>query len=179
MEQWIPQVREGSKWMRRAVTNLQEPYEALRAIISEHAGEEQNDFNVLFDDYRLAGGSIESIELLRRNAGGEALNAFMYARAAQANPVGLLGGIYIVEGTGNRIIPVLLPMLKAQLHLPVDAYRFLTYHGENDPRHLERWLGAVALTLSSADDPNAVAADIANTARTVANLYLMQLEHVL
>lgn len=173
---WIPQVREGSHWMRAAVANIGPPFEELAGLIEAHAGEEQFDFRILFDDYRQAGGEAASIEALRRNPGGEALNAYMFARAGERNPVDLLGAIYIIEGTGQRIIPALLPMLKTQLDLPHTAFRFLEYHGQNDVRHLERWLRGVSLVL----ERDAHAAErIVHTARTTAQLYLAQLQEVL
>ena len=100
MENWIPQVREGSKWMREGAASLGQPYEALAALIGVHAGEEQDDFMILFNDYRKAGGSVADIDALRRNPGGEALNAYLHGLAATPNPIGLLGAIYIIEGTG-------------------------------------------------------------------------------
>jgi hypothetical protein len=84
MECWIPQVREGTVWMRRAVDNLDAAHDGLRALISQHASEEQFDYRMLFDDYRKAGGGATHIDALRRNAGGEALNAYMHARARSA-----------------------------------------------------------------------------------------------
>jgi 3-oxoacyl-[acyl-carrier-protein] synthase III len=87
--------------------------------------------------------------------------------------VGLLGAIYIIEGTGQRIVPALLPLLQAQLKLPPRALRFLAYHGANDEHHLARWLRAVQLVLA-ADASGAADADIVQTARRTAQLYLMQ-----
>jgi 3-oxoacyl-[acyl-carrier-protein] synthase-3 len=95
----------------------------------------------------LAGGTANAIEDLRRNPGGEALNAYMHSLASQPNPLGLLGAIYIIEGTGQRIIPALLPLLQQQLDLPPQAFRFLTYHGDNDVSHLARWLSAVEMAI--------------------------------
>src|SRR5690606_35045403 len=95
MENWIPQVREGSKWMREGAASLSGPYLALADLIGLHASEEQNDFQILFEDYRNAGGTISDIESLRRNPGGEALNAYLHALAGTPNPIGLLGAIYI------------------------------------------------------------------------------------
>ena len=69
MEDWIPQVQQGSIWMRKAVTNLDETQDELRKLVTTHAGEEQYDFKILFDDYKRAGGAISSIEELRRNPG--------------------------------------------------------------------------------------------------------------
>lgn len=178
MENWIPQVREGSKWMREGAASLTEQYQPLAALIDMHAGEEQNDFQILFQDYRTAGGAIDNIDLLRRNPGGEALNAYLHSLAATRDPIGLLGAIYIIEGTGQRIVPALLPLLKASLKLPPDAFRFLEYHGHNDENHLARWLTAVELALDCDEDGRAEQR-IVDTARRTAALYLMQFHHVM
>ena len=173
--QWVPQVREGSKWMREAVASLTDDYSDLAALIETHAGDEQNDFMILYQDYRTAGGEL-ALDELQRNPGGNALNSYLHSLAATKNPVGLLGAIYIIEGTGQRIIPALLPLLRKQLDLPASAFRFLEYHGENDEHHLARWLTAVELVL--AKDAHA-GQTISATAKRTAQLYLMQFEHIL
>ena len=180
MQHWIPQVREGSKWMREGAASVGAPFEALQPLIELHATDEQHDFQILFEDYRKAGGAVDDIDRLRRNPGGEALNSYLHALAACPNPVGLLGAIYIIEGTGQRIIPALLPLMKASLAgdgVPPDAFRFLDYHGENDAHHLLRWLQAVEIVLAHDSDGEAARA-ILDTARRTAELYLMQFEHV-
>jgi 3-oxoacyl-[acyl-carrier-protein] synthase-3 len=148
---------------------------ALGEIVETHASEEQFDFRILFDDYRSAGGTVAELDDLRRTPGGEALNSYLHAKAATESPVGLLGAIYIIEGTGQRIIPALLPLLQSQLKLGPQAWRFLTYHGANDQNHLERWLRAVQLVLA-ADPDGRADEDIVDTARRTAQLYLMQWE---
>ena len=87
--------------------------------------------------------------------------------------MGLLGAIYIIEGTGQRIVPTLLPLLREQVKLPASAFRFLAYHGANDEHHLARWLQAVDIVL--AIHP-AAAAQIVQTARHTAQLYSLQFE---
>lgn len=176
MEDWIPQVQQGSIWMRKAVMRLDDRYARLRELVTRHAGEEQYDFRILFQDYRRAGGTVERIEDLRRNPGGEALNAYLHARSEQPNPVGLLGAIYIIEGTGQRVVPALLPEIRRQLKLPIEAVRFLHYHGENDVNHLARWLACAGIALEAGGA--AAVDDIVLTARRTAELYLMQLESV-
>lgn len=177
MSAWIPQVRYGSHWMRKALEQLREPYLELRSLIEAHASDEQDDYMILWNDYKLAGGQAQSLESLQRNAGGEALNAFMFARAEQRNPVDLLGAIYIIEGTGQRVIPQLLPQLRAQLDLPERAFRFLRYHGSNDEAHLARWLRAVEIVLAHDHDGTA-REGILQTARAVAELYILQFKGV-
>ncbi|MGM8227351.1 iron-containing redox enzyme family protein [Cellvibrio sp. ARAG 10.3] len=173
--QWVPQVREGSKWMREAVQSLSEKYAALGELIETHAGDEQNDFMILYQDYLAAGGTT-ALDDLRRNPGGDALNTYLHALAASPDPVGLLGAIYIIEGTGQRIIPALLPLLRKHVDLPSSAFRFLEYHGANDEHHLARWLKAVEITLTI--NPRA-AKLILQTAKRTAQLYQMQFDHIL
>lgn len=175
--QWTPQVREGSKWMREGAASVQAPYTALAALIETHAGDEQDDYEILYNDYRTAGGTAE-LDALRRNPGGDALNSYLHALAATPNPLGLLGAIYVIEGTGQRIIPALLPLMKAQLDLPPHAFRFLDYHGANDAHHLLRWMRAIEIVLEHDVDGTGVQA-IIDTARRTAALYLMQFEHVM
>ena len=186
MAQWIPQVREGSRWMREGAASLTGPYKVLAALIDVHAGEEQDDFNILFSDYRKAGGTVARIDDLRRNPGGEALNAYLHGLAATRDPIGLLGAIYIIEGTGQRIVPALLPLIKAGLKLPPDAFRFLEYHGHNDQNHLNRWLAAVEMVMEveagkdgdGAGGRGRAARQIIDTARHTAALYLMQFQYI-
>lgn len=175
MENWIPQVREGSVWMRTAIKNLSNKFEGIQELIEEHAGEEQFDFKVLYADYQNSGGK-KDIDDLKRNPGGEALNKYMYERANGVNPLGLLGGIFIIEGTGQKIIPTMLPFLKKSLNLQMNVFKFLEYHGENDVKHLERWANAVELALTL--EPEAYH-DILATAKEVARLYHAQWEQVL
>ena len=178
MSHWIPQVREGSLWMREGAASLTGDYATLASLIDLHAGEEQNDFKILHSDYLTAGGTETDISKLRRNPGGEALNAYLHNLAATPNPIGLLGAIYIIEGTGQRIVPSLLPLLRAALPLPPEAFRFLEYHGANDENHLDRWLMAVQMALDLDNEGTAQQA-ILQTARNTAAMYLMQFQHVL
>lgn len=175
MENWIPQVREGSIWMRTAISNLSTKFEGIQELIEMHAGEEQFDFNILYSDYKNAGGTV-ALDDLKRNAGGEELNNFMYTKARSKDPLGLLGGIFIIEGTGNKIIPTLLPFLKKGLNMQMNVFKFLEYHGENDVHHIERWANAVEMAL--AIEPSSYD-EIISTARKVAELYKKQWELVL
>ena len=170
MECWIPQVREGSLWMRRAVSSMSPQYRELASLVQHHANEEQLDWQVLYQDYLNGGGTLPAANLIR-NPGGEALNAFMHAYAARPNPIGLLGGIYIIEGTGQRIVPTLLPKLKENLGVSSSILKFIEYHGENDQAHMMRWLSAVKMV--AAIDENATD-EIVKVAQTVASLYLQQ-----
>lgn len=170
MESWIPQVREGSLWMRRAISSMTPRYQQLAELIQTHAGEEQLDWQILYQDYLKAGGTLPAVALTR-NPGGEALNAFMHSYATRPDPIGLLGGIYIIEGTGQRIIPTLLPRIKESLNISSAMLKFIEYHGENDQAHMMRWLNAVKIVIAQ-DIANAD--EIVKVAKSVAKLYLQQ-----
>lgn len=176
MEQWVPQVRQGSLWMRKAADHLTPKYAVLHGTVHHHADDEQYDYNVLFEDYRNAGGGVASLDELQRNPGGEALNAYLHARAAQPDALGLLGAMYIIEGTGQRIVPALLPLLRQRLGWLGRSFNFLAYHGENDVAHLERWLRALDVALEIGGRP--VAEEILEDARHVAVLYARQMEMI-
>jgi 3-oxoacyl-[acyl-carrier-protein] synthase III len=173
---WIPQVRSGSHWMRRAAERIGEPFEPLRALIGAHASDEQDDYELLYRDYQNAGGE-QALEALRRNPGGEALHAFMSRMAERDNPVELLGAIYIIEGTGQRVIPQLLPELRRQLALPERCFGFLAYHGQNDASHLARWLSAVEIVIEH-DREGRLREAIVEAARATAELYLLQFQYL-
>ena len=173
--QWTPQVREGTRWMREGMASLTGDLAGLKDLIDIHAGEEQNDFWILYRNYQQAGGTLP-IDELRRNPGGDALNSFLHSLAATPNPVGLLGAIYIIEGTGQRIVPHLLPLLKQQVRLPPDAFEFLQHHGANDENHLQRWLQGLETVLLVQPDASIA---IVQTAQRVAQLYQMQFDMVL
>ena len=175
MENWIPQVREGSIWMRTAISNLSTKFQGIQELIEMHAGEEQFDFKILYHDYKNAGGT-KDIDDLKRNPGGEELNNFMYEKARSKDPLGLLGGIFIIEGTGNKIIPTLLPFLKKSLNMHMNVFKFLEYHGENDVNHIKRWATAVEMALAL--EPSSYD-DILATAKKVAELYHKQWKLVL
>ena len=101
----------------------------------------------------------------------------MFRLAERRNPVDMLGAVYIIEGTGQRVIPQLLPELRAQLGLPEQAFRFLRYHAANDASHLERWLRAAEIVLAH-DTAGRSRNAIVQTARAVAELYLLQFEYL-
>lgn len=174
MECWIPQVREGSLWMRRAVSSMSAEYKELAKLVQLHAGDEQLDWQILYQDYRNTGGTLQA-EHLKRNSGGEVLNAYMHAYAARPNPVGLLDGIYIIEGTGQRIRPSLLPRIKESLKVSSYILKFIEYHGENDQAHKARWLSALKLVAQI--EPQAMH-EIVRVAESVATLYLQQWKYI-
>ncbi|GAA0312779.1 3-oxoacyl-ACP synthase [Sphingomonas oligophenolica] len=168
------QVVEGSRWISRAASNLGPEHEELRSLFVRHAVAEHRDYRLLEDNYVAAGGQAEEIRSAPKNIGSEALSAFMYQAASRADPVGLLGAMFVIEGLGERLAGPWSEAIKAQLGLGDEAVSFLAYHGANDGDHLDMFDRALALAVSDAR----VADDIVRHAKIVARLYRLQLEEI-
>lgn len=168
------QVKEGARWITRAASNLTSEHADLRAEFIEHAAEEQLDFRMLDDDYVAVGGALEDIVDAPKNAGSEALSAFMFNQASRENPFDLLGAMYIIEGLGANKATRWMEMLEDQLGLQPAQVTFLTYHGGADQEHTDKMFQILRSELITAP----VAESIAHTARVVARLYALQLEEV-
>ena len=168
------QVKEGARWISRAASNLTAEYADLRAEFIEHAAEEQLDFRMLEDDYVAIGGDRSVIETGVKNAGSEALSAFMFNQASRENPFDLLGAMYIIEGLGANKATRWVELIREQLDLEPEQVRFLTYHGDADEEHTEKMFEILRSDLITRE----IAESIVHTARVVGRLYALQLEEV-
>lgn len=166
------QVVDGGRWISRAASNLE--HEELRSLFIRHAAAEHRDYRMLEDNYVAAGGSREAIRGGIKNIGSEALSAFMFHAASQANPVGLLGAMFVIEGLGNRMAGTWAQAIRSQLGLGEEAVSFLAYHGENDEDHLAMFDRALAIAVTD----EATASAVVRHAKVVARLYRLQLEEL-
>lgn len=166
------QVVDGGRWISRAASNLE--HEDLRSLFIRHAAAEHRDYRMLEDNYVAAGGTREAIRSGVKNIGSEALSAFMFHAASQANPVGLLGAMFVIEGLGNRMAGPWAEAIRTHLALGEDAVSFLAYHGANDEDHLAMFDRALAMAVTDA----ATATAVVRHARIVARLYRLQLEEI-
>jgi Iron-containing redox enzyme len=169
------QVKDGALWMSRAASNVGEEHLELRSALMKHAVAEHRDFRLLEEDYVATGGAVEAIRAGEKNVGSEALSAWMFHEASRADPFGLLGAMWIIEGLGSIKAQEWGRRVKETLALPDEAVRFLLYHGENDVGHIEEFKSMLAMVL-----PNeAVARRIVKTARVTSRLYALQIEEIL
>lgn len=168
------QVKDGALWMSRAASNIDEQHLELRSILMRHAVAEHRDFRLLDADYVASGGARQAIETGEKNLGSEALSAWMFHKASQANPFGLLGAMFIIEGLGSIKAGEWGRRVCERLDLPTTAARFLLYHGENDAGHMEEFQAMLRLVLPDA----ATAAAIVRCAEVTARLYTLQIEEI-
>jgi 3-oxoacyl-[acyl-carrier-protein] synthase-3 len=168
------QVKDGALWMSRAASNVDEAHLELRSLLMRHAVTEHRDFRLLDADYVATGGALAEITGAQKNVGSEALSAWMFHQASQANPFGLLGAMWIIEGLGQVKAAEWGATVRDRLALPDEAVRFLLYHGENDVEHIAEFQKMLAMVLP---DP-AVAQRIVRTAEVTARLYALQIEEI-
>lgn len=166
------QVIEGGRWISRAASNFSLELFEFRSAAIKHAADEHRDYQMLERDFVAAGGSLEQIRGTRKNAGSEALSAFIFQQASQPDPVDLLGAMFLIEGLGNRLALGWARRLQEQLSLRDDQVSFLRYHGAADEEHIGE-LNHL-LTLINREQGERVV----RTGEVVARLYALQLEEV-
>lgn len=168
------QVIEGSRWISRSASSFDRDYSDIRSSIINHATEEHRDYLLLENDYVAAGGKLETIQSAKKNIGSEALHGFLMYRASQANPVDLIGAMWIIEGLGNKMATKWSKYVNEQFSFSTQATSFMDYHGENDEHHLDELYKLIDRVATSSVNVE----NIIRTAQVVAKLYQMQLEEV-
>jgi len=168
------QVMEGARWISRAASNITVDAFDLRSMFIGHAADEHRDFQMIERDYVAAGGSPEEIRGAQKNVGSEALSAWMFHRASEANPFDLFGAMFIIEGLGARMARKWGLKIREQLGLSESQVSFLLYHGANDEGHFEKLEGALASGILTGE----LADRIVKTAKVTARLYALQLEEL-
>lgn len=172
------QVVDGSRWISRAASNIVDDDIDLRSTFVGHAGAEHRDYTLLEQDYVACGGTLSAIRNAPKNAGSEALSAWMFQRASQENPFDLLGAMFIIEGLGQRVAPRWEKALRAQLGLGDDQIRFLSHHADHDDGHMDKLWEVLARLDDCGVLDTALAEQIVRTAQVTARLYRLQLEEI-
>src|SRR5690554_2360699 len=168
------QVIEGARWISRCASSFDRNHADLRSVVIGHAKEEHRDYQMLEQDYVAAGGKLDEILNARRNAGTEALHAFLMYRASQSNPVDMIGAMWIIEGLGQKMASGWADRIEGLCKGAGVTARFMRYHGDNDEEHLEKLYGMIDRACRTEDDLH----DIIRTAKVTGRLYCMQLEEV-
>ena len=170
------QVVDGSQWIARAASHVSMDFFDVRSAFIRHARDEHRDYQLLEKNFVNVGGQMEDIISGEKNVGSEALSAFMFHRASQSNPFDLLGGMFIIEGLGNRMAGSWGRAIQQQLNLQDDQVSFLLYHETSDANdnHFERFENAIQSDLLTSE----TAKRIAKTAKVVAKLYELQLREL-
>lgn len=167
------QVIEGSRWIARSASSFDRHYAEVRSIVIGHAQEEHRDYLILEKDFVAAGGELEQIRNADRNAGSEALHAFLMYRASKPNPIDMIGAMWIIEGLGQKMAGEWAQQIN-HLISAKNATQFMQYHGENDDDHMQK----LYTMLDTVCTNEAAQRTIIKTATVVGRLYCLQLEEI-
>ncbi|MBC9911970.1 beta-ketoacyl-ACP synthase III [Chitinophaga varians] len=170
------QVIDGSQWIARAASNVSIEHFDIRSSFISHSRDEHQDYQILEKNYIQCGGTLEALQRGEKNIGSEALSAYMFQRASQPDPFDLLGGMFIIEGLGNRVSGNWGRAIQQQLQLRDEQVSFFTYHETSDANenHFERFENAIQSGLLT----TSLAERIVKTAKVVGRLYRLQLEQI-
>lgn len=170
------QVIDGSQWIARAASNVAIDFFDMRSSFIAHSRDEHRDYQILEKNYLACGGNREELYSGQKNIGSEALSAYMFHKASQPNPFDLLGGMFIIEGLGNRLAGKWGRAIRDQLGLSDEQVSFFIYHETSDANenHFERLEKAIRSDLLD----QKTAEGIVKTAKVVARLYRLQLEEL-
>jgi 3-oxoacyl-[acyl-carrier-protein] synthase-3 len=168
------QVVDGSPWISRAASSFDVDHFVLRSAAIRHAEEEHRDYLMIERDYVAIGGSLDELRRGRKNLGSEALSGYMFHYAAQPNPVGMLGAMFIIEGLGAKRAAGWAQRFQEVLGLADNQVYFMLYHQEADAEHT----GGLEAILTSGIIDDSAADEIVRCAQVVARLYALQLEEL-
>ena len=169
------QVIEGSRWIARAASSIDQDYLEIRSLFIKHASTEHRDYEMIKNNFLASGGKLEDFENSQKNIGTEALSAWMFHQASQKNPFDLIGAMFIIEGLGKYFAKIFANKIKEQLNLNNDQTSFYSYHAENDEEHLDQIEDLFKYNIL---DDNKMYDAILKTARVTGRLYLLQLEEL-
>jgi len=170
------QVIDGSQWIARAASNVSIEYFDIRSAFIAHSRDEHRDYQLLEKNYFACGGTRDEMYQGKKNIGSEALSAYMFHKASQPDPFDLLGGMFIIEGLGNRLSGDWGRAIRDALRLGDEQVSFFLYHETSDANdnHFERFETAIGSGLLDQQR----AERIVKTAKVVARLYTMQLQEL-
>ena len=169
-----PQVVEGARWISRCASSFDREHADIRSVVIGHARDEHRDYEVLEADFVALGGDVEALREQPRNVGTEALHAFLMYRAGRANPVDMLGAMWIIEGLGQKMASDWAQRIEELTKCGPEATKFIRYHGSNDDAHMDKLYALLDRCASSVE----AADSIVKTAQVTARLYALQLEEI-
>lgn len=130
---------------------LPERLEWLRAAMGTYIQEETGHQEWILNDIRACGGDAETVRHGQPGLAAELLVAYAYDTIARGNPVGFLGMVLVLEGTSTAVASHAADALRQSLHLPPQAFSYLSSHGALDQEHT-RFYETLVNRIHHADD---------------------------
>jgi len=110
--------------------------EWLRRAVVHYVEEEVGHHEWILSDIDAAGGDAEAVRGGEPDFDTRLMVSYAYDTTNRANPVGLFGMIYVLEGTSVALASTLAVTLAAALDLPARAFTYLSSHGSLDRSHM-------------------------------------------
>jgi len=129
----------------------------LRPVLQTYIDEEAGHERWILNDIARSGGNADAVEHGRPRPETAAMVDHAYRFVREVNPVGLLGMIFVLEGTSIELAARGAQALMASLELPIDCFSYLSSHGALDVEHM-RFFRDVVNRIETAQDQEAVVA---------------------
>jgi len=115
---------------------LPEHYDWLREAVGEYIEEEMGHEAWILDDIAACGGDRETARTATPLPATELMVSYAYDVIQRRNPVGFLGMVLVLEGTSVALASRAAKVIKQELDLPDNAFRYLSSHGVLDQGHI-------------------------------------------
>jgi len=134
---------------------LSDQQEWLRSAIAHYIEEEIGHHEWILSDIDAAGGDADAAKDSAPDRDTELMVAYAYDTVMRGNPVGLLGMVFVLEGTSISLACDVAAILQRSLNLPANAFTYLNSHGALDVEHMGHFETLVD-NLASASDRQCV-----------------------
>lgn len=108
----------------------------LQKDMAHYIGEELGHDEWIINDLAAAGADTAQVRASLPHPATDALVAYVYDTVQRRNPVGVLGMVFVLEGTSVALALNAAASIQASLGLPDSAFSYLRSHGELDQEHV-------------------------------------------
>jgi pyrroloquinoline quinone (PQQ) biosynthesis protein C len=130
---------------------LSDQQEWLRSAIAHYIEEEIGHHEWILNDIAAAGGDAAAVRASAPDRDTELMVAYAYDTVMRGNPVGLLGMVFVLEGTSVSLACDVAATLQKKLNLSANAFTYLNSHGALDVEHMGHFEKLVNHLTSAAD----------------------------
>jgi pyrroloquinoline quinone (PQQ) biosynthesis protein C len=116
---------------------LPEQHAWLRAAVGEYIEEEMGHEEWILDDIAACNGDREAARTATPLPATEFMVAYAYDVIQRRNPIGFFGMVLVLEGTSAAIASRAAAVIRENLNLPENAFRYLNSHGLLDQDHMQ------------------------------------------
>jgi pyrroloquinoline quinone (PQQ) biosynthesis protein C len=125
--------------------------EWLRAGVASYIADEYGHEQWILNDLEACGFERSIAERRGPSLATELMVSYAYDTIQRANPAGLFGMVFVLEGTSVAIATRAANIIMRELALPPQALRYLLSHGKLDEGHIDGFAALVDLFEEQAD----------------------------